>query len=518
LDGKALVWEVATGRQVFALPPEHGFVWSVAWNADGTRLATGSQDGTIRVVEGLEQTPKVHAFKALNPLDGLPREWGVRAVAWSPRGDRVATNGADGAVVIWDPIRGVELSRTQRQQAWVTGVAWSPDGKQLASTHADLVVMTWNAETGALLSTMRGHNAWVEAVAWHPDGTRLASAAFDNSVRVWDPRTGDETFVLRGNFGAFHDVSWSPDGAQLAAACSDGQIWIWDATRGFERDTTARALPYIDRKVASGTARGEDLLWFAESYFRAGKPDQALGLMKALTEQTGNVALLAKLGTLYLAAGQAKEAIPCMVKASSFNPDDTGLSLKVATLQAWFGQEKEFADTRQRILAFAKNTQEWTTADRAAKACSISPGADKAELVAILAIARKGVELVNGGEGSEWALLARGMAEYRSGEYAAAHETLIVPAKVGPSNYAITGTAMLYQAMSLFQQGKKDEARKRSSEAASLIRPMPVDKQNPLAGDAGPDDLILWLANKEAKALIRFDSEPPASPSPKDKK
>ena len=45
----------------------------------------------------------------------------------------------------------------------------------------------------------------------------------------------------------FHDVSWHPDGARLAAASSDGQIWIWDATRGFERDTTPRALPYIDR-------------------------------------------------------------------------------------------------------------------------------------------------------------------------------------------------------------------------------------------------------------------------------
>src|SRR5262249_28741481 len=147
----------------------------------------------------------------------------------------------------------------------VFAVAWSPDGKQLASGSADLNVIAWDSQTGRKLVTMRGHHGWVEAVVWSPDGQRLASAGTDNSVRVWDPRTGEETFVLRGNSGMFHDVSWSPDGAQLVAANDDGQIWIWDATRGFERDTIPRALPFIDRRVASGTARGEDLLWFAES-------------------------------------------------------------------------------------------------------------------------------------------------------------------------------------------------------------------------------------------------------------
>ena len=120
----------------------------------------------------------------------------------------------------------------------------------------------------------------MDAVAWSPDGTRLASAGLDNTVRISDPRTGEETFVLRGNSGMFHDVSWHPDGAQLAAASSDGQIWIWDATRGFERDTTPRALPYIDRQVASGTARGEDLRWYAESYIRAGRFKEALAFVK----------------------------------------------------------------------------------------------------------------------------------------------------------------------------------------------------------------------------------------------
>ena len=76
--------------------------------------------------------------------------------------------------------------------------------------------------------------------------------------------------------------------------------------------------------------------------------------------------------------------------ASAANPSDTMFSLKVAALQAWFGQEKELAATRQRVLAYANGTSEATTADRAAKACSLLPSTDKAVLEAVLALARAG--------------------------------------------------------------------------------------------------------------------------------
>src|SRR5262249_28042167 len=149
----------------------------------------------------------------------------------------------------------------------IMAVAWSPDGKRLATGTIDNLITLWDAQTSQKLVTMHGHNDWVDAVVWSPDGTRLASAGLDNSVRVWDLQTGQEAFALRGNAGLFHDVSWSPDGAHLAAACSDGQVWVWDATRGFERDTTARAWPFIERKVTSGSARGEDRLAFAQFAF-----------------------------------------------------------------------------------------------------------------------------------------------------------------------------------------------------------------------------------------------------------
>ena len=71
------------------------------------------------------------------------------------------------------------------------------------------------------------------------------------------------------------------------------------------------------------------------------------------------------------------------------------------------------------------------------------------------------------------------------------------------------GTSPFYRAMHLFRQGKKDEARKLAITATAKMKPLPPDEQNPLAGSAKNDDLILWLAYKEAKAMIKFEPVPP---------
>ncbi len=62
--------------------------------------------------------------------------------------------------------------------------------------------------------------------------------------------------------------------------------------------------------------------------------------------------------------------------------------------------------------------------------------------------------------------------------------------------------------MVLFRQGKPDEARKLATETARMAR-LPRDEKNPLAGFVPNEALILWLAHKEAKALIGFDAVPP---------
>ncbi|MGL4550269.1 MAG: hypothetical protein ACRC33_03695, partial [Gemmataceae bacterium] len=134
---------------------------------------------------------------------------------------------------------------------------------------------------------------------------------------------------------------------------------------------------------------------------------------------------------------------------------------------------------------------------------------------AALVLARRAVDLGKEHPYLAYFQMARGMAEFRSGHFPQADAALLEASKLGVGNPHVPGTAALYRAMTLFRQGKTAEARTLATEAVATVKPLPAEKA-PLADDANADDLILWLAYKEAKALIGFEATP--SPKAKDDK
>jgi hypothetical protein len=185
--------------------------------------------------------------------------------------------------------------------------------------------------------------------------------------------------------------------------------------------------------------------------------------------------------------------------------DDRGYDpnfLKIAALQAWFGHDMELAATCDRTLKFLKDTNNPALAEHAAKICSIRPLDDKTHEAALV-LARRAVEL-----GRQNAFLANfqmalGMAEYRSGNYATADAELLVASQLGKGDYYVSTTTAFYQAMSLFRQGEEAEANKLAAGAIRKMKPLPADEKNPLVGRANADDLILWMAYKETKELLK---------------
>ena len=96
----------------------------------------------------------------------------------------------------------------------------------------------------------------------------------------------------------------------------------------------------------------------------------------------------------------------------------------------------------------------------------------------------------------------------RRGHYAEADAALLAASKLGTNHYIVSVTSAFYRLMTLFRQGEETEARKLALEAVAKMHPVPADERK-LANTAGADDLILWMAYKEAKALIQFDKTDP---------
>ena len=200
----------------------------VIWSPDGARLASGSEDRSIRVWD-------VKTGKVLHTLHS--HNGAIYGLAWSPDGRLLASSSDDRTIRVWDAHTGQQLQLLRGHTGQVYCVAWSPNGRLLASGARDGIIQIWDTMTWQQRHTIPGHTGPVYAVAWARDSQLLASGSGDHSIRLWDGLTGRQQQELKVHFGAVYSVAWSRDGL-LASGSADRTIRFWDPKKG----TTTRVL------------------------------------------------------------------------------------------------------------------------------------------------------------------------------------------------------------------------------------------------------------------------------------
>ena len=223
--GEIVVFDAATGAARVRLEGHRDYVYHLAFNHDGTRLASCGYDKVIRVWD-----------TATGKAVGVLKEHteAVYAVAFSGDGALLASAAADRSVKIWNVADGVRLYTITDPTDAVLTLAFRPGSRQLAAGGQDKRIRVWEiGETAARpLRSAPAHRSAVLRVAFTPDGRTLASTGADKDVRLWDAETGQPLRVLAGQSDWAQALAFSPDGRQLAVGRYDGTVSIYDAMSG----------------------------------------------------------------------------------------------------------------------------------------------------------------------------------------------------------------------------------------------------------------------------------------------
>jgi serine/threonine protein kinase len=233
-DHTIRIWDARTGADLLSLDGLSGGVPAIAWSPDSTRIASTTAGPSVSGGPPASE----NAVQVWNATTGKPvylyhgHSGGITDIAWSPRGERIASSSTDYTVQVWDATSGKHplIYRTHSWYVWT--MAWSPDGKRIASGEPDGTIQVWDAATGHTFLTFRGHSSEVEAIAWSPDGKRIASAGDDYTVRVWNSATGKLVYLYRGHTGYVRTVAWSPNGHVIASGGNDKTVQVWDSATG----------------------------------------------------------------------------------------------------------------------------------------------------------------------------------------------------------------------------------------------------------------------------------------------
>lgn len=187
-----------------------GAIIVIRWSNDSSTLATGGEDGLIKIWSRSGMLRSTINASSLS----------VYALSWSPDSNSLVYSNGNHLLV-------KSLSPQSRSQEWlahdglVLSLHWSPLNGFILSASEDARVKMWDIN-GRLLFVSAQTATVPSCVSWSPDGNMFAICTFD-SLKLHDS-SGTCLSVEKLSSEGIQLLAWSPDSNQLSSVCASGQV------------------------------------------------------------------------------------------------------------------------------------------------------------------------------------------------------------------------------------------------------------------------------------------------------
>ncbi|MCC7375315.1 MAG: protein kinase [Verrucomicrobiales bacterium] len=254
-DGEVRFWRLPGLEPLEPVLRHKNEVVSLAFSADGERLATASWDETASVWNWREG-------KAVGPPMRHP-EW-LRAVVFRPGDRQIATAADDGIVRLWNAQTcGLDLEMPGHR-ARTTRLAFDHEGRWLASAGNDRTARVRDAQRGNDQTPPLTHGNDVVGLGFHPHRPVLFTASRDRMIRFWNLPAGESLGPPLLHGGPVFEAVFDPGGDWIASTSADGMLRVWPVpaehpTRDVVRTEAigrVLALSPDGRRVCVGDAAG----------------------------------------------------------------------------------------------------------------------------------------------------------------------------------------------------------------------------------------------------------------------
>lgn len=225
--GQVALWDLEKAHLAKLLTNVLGAVNDLKFSPKGDILAVAGGQPSAKGDLRLYQTSDWKLLATLRGHDDV-----IFSVAFNHDGTRLATGSFDQKVKVWDALGHSELLTFTGHSDFVYAVAFSPDGKKVASASKDRTVQLIDLASGRSQFTFSGMEQDVLAVAFHPDGKSVVSSGFESAISWWNPLTGEKIKAQGGHGVAVHELAFSKDGKRLVSAGADRTARVWDGVPG----------------------------------------------------------------------------------------------------------------------------------------------------------------------------------------------------------------------------------------------------------------------------------------------